>query len=110
MKLPDMPFTLFDRTNMAAEECPGEHGTSRERRLDLDGLRVRVIDYGPGYVADHWCDRGHVLYVLSGEMTVVLKDGRETRLTPGMGFCVSDFGDAAHLVRTQAGCQAFIVD
>lgn len=110
MKLPPMTFTPLDWASLRSQEIPGEQGTAQERSFEQAGLRVRLVDYGPSYVADHWCDRGHVLYVLSGEMTVVLKDGRNTRLTPGMGFCVSDFGDSAHAVRSETGCRAFIVD
>lgn len=110
MKLPAMPFTALDWMAMPADQIAGERGSALERRFEQDGLRVRVVDYGPGYVADHWCDRGHVLYLISGDMTVVLKDGRESRLTPGRGFCVSDFGDSAHMVLSENGCRAFIVD
>ncbi|TDE38921.1 DHCW motif cupin fold protein [Antarcticimicrobium sediminis] len=110
MKLPPMTFTALDWTALPPLEVPGEQSVAQERSFEQGGLRVRLVDYQPGYIADHWCDRGHVLYVLSGEMTVVLKDGRDTRLTPGMGFCVSDFGDAAHAVHSETGCRAFIVD
>lgn len=110
MKLPEMPFSAINWDSVPAVEHAGETGTSYWRSFEVKDLRVRIVDYGPGYVADHWCDRGHVLHVLSGEMTVVLKDGRETRLVPGTGFCVSDHGDAAHLVRTEDGCRALIVD
>lgn len=110
MKLPPMPFTVLDFPGLPPQEVAGERGGAQERCFEQAGLRLRLVDYGPGYVADHWCDRGHVLYVLSGEMTVVLKDGREMRLKPGMGFCVSDFGDAAHAVQSEEGCRVFIAD
>jgi len=110
MKLPEMPFSAIDWDKLPVVEYPGESGTSHWRSFEVKGLRVRVVEYGPGYIADHWCDRGHVLYVLAGQMTVMLKDGRETTLVPGAGFCVSDFGDAAHMVCTKNGCRVFIVD
>ena len=69
-----------------------------------------MVDYSPGYVADHWCDRGHVLLVLEGELETELKDGRTFRLTPGVSYQVSDFGDAAHRSSTRTGCRLFIVD
>lgn len=110
MKLFRTPFTTLDWETLPTEDIAGERGTCRERRFDNGDLCLRMVDYGPGYVADHWCDRGHVLHVLSGEMTVVLKDGREVPLVAGTGFCVSDYGDAPHMVRTRNGCRAFIVD
>jgi hypothetical protein len=66
-----------------------------------------------GYLADHWCDRGHVLYVLEGELDTELRDGRTFTLTPGMSYQVSDFadfGDAAHRSSTKTGAKLFIVD
>ena len=110
MKTLKIPFTLLDWDTMQVESIRGKAALCHERRLDRDGLRIRLVEYEPGYIADHWCDRGHVFQVLSGEITIVLTDGRETQLTQGMGFCVSDFGDASHMVRTSTGCQAFIVD
>lgn len=61
-------------------------------------------------LADHWCDRGHVLYVLEGELVSELKDGHKTMMTAGMSYQVSDFGDAAHRSSTATGAKLFIVD
>ena len=80
------------------------------RTLNIGDLRVRVVEYTAGYLDDHWCDRGHVLYVLSGELDTELKDGRTFKLTAGMSYQVSDFGDAAHRSSTSIGATLFIVD
>ena len=63
-----------------------------------------------GFLADHWCDRGHIFYLITGDVTVELKDGRNFTLSAGNAFFVSDFGDAAHRVRSQGGGMAFILD
>ena len=110
MKLPEMPFISQIWDAVPAAEYPGETGTSHWRTLQAGDLRVRVVDYGPGYLADHWCDRGHVLYVLEGEMVVELRDSGEVSLAAGAGFQVSDYGDAAHRIRSTLGCRVFIVD
>ena len=65
-----------------------------------------MVEYTPGYLADHWCDRGHVLYVLEGALDTKLRDGRTFRLTPGMSYQVSGFGDAAHRSSTKRGGEA----
>ncbi len=65
-----------------------------------------MVEYSPGYLADHWCDRGHVLYVLKGELDSELRDGRKFKLTAGMSYQVSDFGDAAHRSSTAVGRDA----
>lgn len=110
MKLPEMPFTPVDWHNLSADEYPGTSSTSFWHTFVAGDLRVRMVNYKPGFVADHWCDRGHVVYVVSGELGIRLKDGREMIFAKGSGFCVSDHGDAAHQVFTESGCQAFIVD
>jgi len=69
-----------------------------------------MVGYTPGYLADHWCDRGHVLYVLEGELETELRDGRSFTLSAGMSHQVSDFGDAAHRSSTRTGARLFIVD
>jgi hypothetical protein len=110
MKLPALPFTVVDWSGIPVTEHPGETGVARWRTQERDGVRVRMVEYTPGYRADHWCDRGHILLVLEGELDTELRDGRTFRLTPGMSYQVSDFGDAAHRSSTNTGARLFIVD
>ena len=110
MKIPTLPFTVTDWSQVAATEHAGETGEAWWRTLNIGDLRVRIVEYSPGYLADHWCDRGHVLYVLEGELDSELRDGRTFKLKPGMSYQVSDFGDAAHRSSTKTGVKLFIVD
>ena len=110
MKLPTSPFTVTDWSQVAPTIHPGETGKATWRTLYIGDLRVRMVEYSPGYLADHWCDRGHVLYVLQGELDTELRDGRKFTLRPGMSYQVSDFGDAAHRSSTPSGATLFIVD
>jgi len=110
MKIPALPFTVTDWSEVGATVHPGETGQAFWRTLDIGELRVRMVEYTPGYLADHWCDRGHVLYVLEGELETELRDGRTFTLKPGMSYQVSDFGDAAHRSSTRTGVKLFIVD
>ena len=110
MKIPSLPFTVTDWARMPATEHPGETGKALWRTFTIGDLLVRMVEYSPGYLADHWCDRGHVLYVLEGELDTELGDGRTFKLTAGMSYQVSDFGDAAHRSSTRTGAKLFIVD
>ena len=110
MKLPAQPFTVVDWTKVSPTEHPGETGAATWRTIQTGDLRVRMVEYSPGYLADHWCDRGHVIYVIEGELVSELKDGRLLTLKAGMSYQVSDFGDAAHRSRTETGVKLFIVD
>jgi hypothetical protein len=110
MKIPTLPFTVTDWSQVAATTHPGETGQALWRTLNIGDLRVRMVEYTPGYLADHWCDRGHVLYVVQGVLDTELRDGRTFELLPGMSYQVSDFGDAAHRSSTKTGATLFIVD
>ena len=110
MKIPDCPFTVTDWSGVAATEHPGETGMALWRTITVGDLRIRQVEYSAGYLADHWCDRGHVFYVLEGELVSELRDGRKTVMTAGMSYHVSDFGDAAHRSSSRTGAKILIVD
>lgn len=110
MKLPQSPFELVDWADEPITEMSGITGKVISRTRMVGDMRVRMVEYTPGYLADHWCDRGHVLFVVEGELETELKDGRHFRLMPGMSYHVSDFGDLAHRSSTATGARLFIVD
>ncbi len=110
MKIPALPFTVTDWSTIAPTEHAGETGKAFWRTLAIGDIRIRMVEYTPGYLADHWCDRGHILFVVEGELVTELRDGRSFTLKPGMSYEVSDFGDAPHRSKTTAGAKLFIVD
>lgn len=110
MKIPTLAFTAIDWSSIPPTIHKGEKGEARWRTQNIGDIRVREVEYTPGYLADHWCDRGHILYVIEGEIISELKDGRSVTLSAGMGYHVSDFGDAAHRSFAPKGAKIFIVD
>jgi quercetin dioxygenase-like cupin family protein len=90
MKLEGIPFQTVDFARIAATTHPGAPGTATWRTLEVGNVRARIVEYSAGYVADHWCARGHVLFVLEGELITELKDGRTTTLTAGQSYVVAD--------------------
>ena len=110
MKIPTLPFTVTDWSGVSPTVHPGETGQATWRTFAIGDLRVRLVEYSAGYLADHWCELGHVLYVLEGELDTELRDGRKFKLRPGMSYQVSDNGDAAHRSSTRTGAKLFIVD
>jgi len=68
-----------------------------------------MVEYSPGYVANHWCEKGHILLCIEGELHTELKDGRTFTLLPGTSYQVADGADA-HRSSTNAGAKLFIVD
>lgn len=109
MKIEGVPFFVADWETVARTEHPGETGKAIWRTLEVGNIRVRKVEYTPGYRADHWCSRGHVLLVLEGELTTELKDGRTFKLPTGASYQVAD-GAEPHLSSTEAGAVLFIVD
>ena len=109
MKMSDIPFGVTDWSAVAATEHPGDTGMAYWRTRQFGDLRVRRVEYTPGYLADHWCSKGHILLCLAGELETELEDGRRFVLTPGMSYQVAD-GAEAHRSRTAVGATLFIVD
>jgi len=68
MRFGNLPFMTTDWSSVATTEHPGQSGVAVWRTVEAGDVRVRMVDYSPGYVADHWCNRGHVLLVLEGEL------------------------------------------
>jgi hypothetical protein len=110
VKIPALPFTVTEWDTVPPSTHVGERGHATWRCFTIGNLRVRVVEYSADYLANHWCDRGHVLYVLEGELDTELRDGRKFTLKPGMSYQVSDHGDAAHRSSTRTGAKLFIVD
>lgn len=109
MKLSDIPFGTIDWSTVEPTEHKGETGSAYWRTRNFGDIRIRMVEYTPGYAADHWCSKGHILLCLSGELHTELRDGRRFTLTPGMSYQVAD-DTAPHRSLTAAGATLFIVD
>lgn len=109
MRMHEIPFGTTDWAEVAREEHPGERGSAWWRTREFGGVRVRMVEYSAGYVADHWCTKGHILLCLAGELRTELQDGRVFVLHPGMSYQVAD-GAEPHRSSSEAGATLFIVD
>lgn len=104
-----IPFQVTNWQQIAATEHLGETGVAYWRTLQLGNLRVRMVEYSPRYKADHWCQKGHLLFVLEGELTTELADGSVFQMTTGMSYEVSD-ELSSHRSFTEHGAKLLIVD
>ena len=109
MRMSDIPFGTTDWSAVPLTEHKGETGVATWRTRDFGGIRVRMVEYSPGYMADHWCSKGHILLVLDGELDTELEDGRRVTLKSGQSYQVAD-GAEPHRSRTAKGAKLFIVD
>jgi hypothetical protein len=109
MRIDAIPFGVTDWSRVAATVHPGENGEAAWRTREFGEVRLRMVDYSPGYVADHWCSKGHFLLCLEGELDTELADGRRFTLLPGMTYQVAD-GAEPHRSSTRTGARLYIVD
>ena len=109
MQIKPFPFQTPDWSGIATEEHRGTTGTSYWKIFQMGDIRIRMVEYSANYQADHWCNKGHIIYCISGEMITMLEDGREFILSEGMTYHVGDNSDA-HSSKSKDGCVLFIVD
>ena len=109
MNIQEVPFCTVDWSTVTPTIHPGVTGEARWRTFEMGNIRVRMVEYTPGYLADHWCHRGHVLLVMEGELVTELDDGRKFVLTPGTSYQVADDINP-HRSYTEGGAKLFIVD
>jgi hypothetical protein len=104
-----IPFQTTDWEAITPVVYPGETGTAQWRTREFGNLRIRMVDYSENYKADHWCEKGHIVFCVEGEMTTELSDGSLFVLKKGMSYTVSD-RLSSHRSVTQKGARIFIVD
>ena len=109
MEMTGISFGTTDWSSIEPTLHPGSTGTAHWRTRHFGELRVRMVEYTPGYLADHWCTKGHILLCLEGELHTELEDGRSFVLSPGMSYQVADRAEA-HRSFTPVGARLFIVD
>ena len=109
MQISPFPFQTIDWTSIPKVEHAGETGVVHRQLFMMGDVRIRKVEYSPGYKADHWCRKGHIILCLEGEMDTEIDDGRIMNLTAGMTYFVGDNCEA-HRTSTKTGCKLFIVD
>ena len=109
MQITGIPFSTTDWSSVEAITHEGITGQAIWKTVYISDIRIRLVQYSPGYVADHWCSKGHIIYCVEGEMITELEDGRQFFLRKGMMYTVGDNTDAHRSVSEQ-GCTLFIVD
>jgi quercetin dioxygenase-like cupin family protein len=105
----NIPFQTIDWGNIEKTEHTGETGTAFWQTVNHNGLRVRIVEYSKGYIADHWCQKGHVVHCLEGDFTSELENENEFFLTKGMSYIVSD-NLSSHRSVSKNGVKLLIID
>ena len=109
MNIDNLPFGTTNWDEIERTEHSGEVGVAYWKTREFGDIRVRIVEYSKGYLADHWCQKGHILFCLEGELETELQDGRVFTLKPGMSYQVADRAEA-HRSSTRIGAKLFVVD
>lgn len=109
MNIQNLPFCTVNWSDINPTEHKGETGMALWRTQQFGPIRVRMVEYSPGYLADHWCVKGHMLLCLEGELDTELQDGRRFTLRAGQSYHVADNAEP-HRSSTQTGAKLYIVD
>ena len=109
MRIDAVPFGITDWSVVETTVHPGTTGEAIWRTRNFGELRLRMVEYSPGYLSDHWCHKGHFLLCLEGELDTELEDGRRFTLRPGMMYQVAD-GAQPHRSSSRPGARLYIVD
>lgn len=109
MNIQHFPFTIPDWSNMEPVERNGVTGKAVSRIFKMDSICVRMVEYSAGYLADHWCHKGHIIYCIEGDMEAKLENGTSFQISKGMS-CQMGNDSEAHRMASVNGCKLFIVD
>ncbi len=102
-------FQTIDWKNITKTEHPGETGKALWQTANFDKLRIRIVEYSEGYLADHWCQKGHIVHCLKGEFKSELQNGETFHLSEGMTYVVSD-NLSSHRSITEKPVTLLIID
>jgi hypothetical protein len=109
MKFSPFPFSITDFETVEPEIHNGITGYAEWRIVRRDDVRIRLVKYSPGYLADHWCSKGHIIFCVEGSMETELANGNHHVLNKGSIYTVGDNSDTHRSVSAE-GCILFIVD
>ena len=102
----------FNHINWAAIEkvaYKGDKGFSIWQTIQYPGLRIRLVEYSSDYLADHWCQKGHIVHCLHGEFISELSTGEKIKLAKGETYIVSD-ELSSHRSSSEKSVKLLIID
>lgn len=105
----NIPFQAIDWSSIPKTEHKGESGIAYWQTLQFGALRIRIVEYSEGYLADHWCSKGHIVHCLEGDFVSELNDGEKFNLTKGMSYVVTD-DLSSHRSYSVSGVKLLIID
>jgi len=110
MKLDNLPASITEWSSVPASVQLGKPGTATVRARQFGEIKLRLVEYSPGYIAGHWCHKGHIVFAVAGQLVIEHQHGSRFTLQAGTSYCVADDDDAPHRVISEGGATVFIID
>src|SRR5882757_7974674 len=105
----NIPYQTFAWETIPTSEHKGQTGIAYWKTIQFPGLRIRLVEYSKDYLANHWCEKGHIVYCLEGEFVSELQTGEKSTLTKGMSYVASD-DVSSHRSLSIQGVKLLIID
>ena len=105
----NIKFQIANWDLIETTEHKGEEGMAFWKSVHFDGLRLRIVEYSKGYLADHWCKKGHIVHCIDGAFVTELEGGNKFSLSKGMTYIVSD-ELSSHRSISENGVKLLIID
>ena len=105
----DIPFQKIQWNLIQQEKTEGDTGFSLSQIFELQGLKIRIVEYSNSYLADHWCQKGHIVHCLEGSFITELQSGEKIELCKGETYVVSD-NLSSHRLYSETGVKLLIID
>ena len=109
MKLEKLLPTLVDWQDIPSDQVKGKAGFTISKLQMMGDTKIRLVEYSANYIADHWCDKGHVLFVLEGELEIHYQNETSHLVKKGMTYLVGD-DSMAHMAVSKEGAKVLIID
>ncbi len=109
MDFTSFPFSATDFDQVPVEIHNGTTGVAEWKIILRDNVRIRLVTFSAEYLSDHWCNKGHIIFCVDGQMVMELENGNRHPIKKGQMHTVGDKIDA-HRTYSREGCTLFIVD
>ena len=104
-------YTGWDnRLAVAPSVLDGKTGTATARTpCNSETFNFGWSSIAPATLA-RWCHKGHIVYVVSGDLIIEHEDGVRYVVKPGVSYHVGDDQESPHRALSETGTTLFVLD
>jgi len=110
MNLKGLPTGMTEWSQIPEFVHPGASGTASIRTQQFGDIQIRHVVYSQNYVSDHWCSKGHIVFLIAGQLVIEHQNGATSTLSTGTSYLMADNDGSPHRGVSKNGATVFIVD